>query len=184
MKPKAKLSSVTARDVNNALPDLHYTAVATLPVIDAVLLCLGLLDVYEANIQLTPRRNGQKLYVRAASNFTEKQYADFVTEDTELSVALNRHLKALADRAFAQSKGAKVIFRDFKTYNGDLWLPMDCIIGSIVPRTKGKDLREWYISSPVLLDTFYSVPSKGGIYFLRELPEELQKEQRNGNGNT
>lgn len=181
MKSKAKVSNVSKQDLQHALPDLHYTAIVTLPVIDAVLLCLGLLDIYDANFALPPRRNGQKLYVRAASSFPNQLFANFIRSDAELFADLMAHYSQLR-KAKQNPDNKKVTFTSFKTLPGELWFPLDCIIGSIVPRTVGKSPREWHITSPQLLKSFYSIPSRGGFYFLRELINQSEsKEQSNGN---
>lgn len=160
---KAKIiREVSAEDIYTDLPDLHYTAIATLPADDALLIATGQLDEYIASalLALTPRRRG-KLYLRAAAHYGTKQAIRLRAEEFTFYEALRK----LRPELTKLKKRAKVTFAEVE----ELLLPINCIVGSCYVDYDANGPRLWHITRPELLKTFVEVPGCGGIYFLREI---------------
>lgn len=166
MKNKKKnhngIARVSPEHIYSELPDLHYIAIATLPADDALLIALQCLDIYEASatLSLTPRRRG-KLYLRAAASYTEEQARLLKSNDSEFYEAL---VAARPQVEKQRKRSAKVTFAE----HGELLLPTGCLVGSCYVDFDARTPREWRISRATLIDSFIQVPSRGGIYFLRE----------------
>lgn len=159
---KKEIREVALSDVCKAIPDLHYTALATIPADDAMLIVAGHIDEYEASatLPLTPRRRG-KLYLRASARYQEADALRLQRDDPEYYA----ELLALRPQFEKMQKSAKVTFTDA----GGLLLPVDCVVGSCFVDYNYRAPRVWCINRAVMLDTFRKVPSRGGFYFLREV---------------
>lgn len=155
------MATITKEDLTHDLSDLTYTPIVTLPVLDALLISLGLIEEYEAMVSLPSRRFGNKMYIRAASVLKERERIELERDYNFLYKDLLQKHAELKTKSRSKSKVTFV-----EAFG--MCVPVNCLVGEFVPQMqKNCSPRCWHITQARLLDKFYAVEPRGGVYFLR-----------------